>query len=601
MTNKNISNKYRELVSRHWGFEKLYPFQEKNIAAVIEGKDSLTVMPTGGGKSLCYQLPAVIIPGTAVVISPLISLMKDQVDSLREMGIAADYLNSTLSGKERFSVRSKLKNGEVDILYIAPERLEFEGMLSLLEEIKLAYFVVDEAHCISHWGHDFRESYRTLSRLKKKFPQAAVHGFTATATKPVRQDILKQLNLEDPAVYMGNVDRDNITYRVRQRHSLKKQVVDLLEKHEDEAGIIYCLRRRDVDRLSDMLIKEGFDVLPYHAGMTDGDRKKHQERFLSEETDIIVATVAFGMGIDRSNIRFIIHATMPKSLEHYHQETGRAGRDGLPSFCYLLFSGGDYGVWKSIIKNSNNKKQMENKLSAIYRYCTYPKCRHKFLVEYFDQEYNSRKCEACDYCLGELKEIDKPLIIGQKILSCVARTEEKFGAGHIIDVLKEKNTDKVKRWGHYSLSTFGLMEDCTRKFIRDMIEQLVGQEFLKRGENYGCLKITKTGWELLRGEQKPNLIKPFKKKKKKKAKKTVELKLKDEDRELFEKLRAKRTQLARSKKVPAFVIFPDRSLHGMATKKPVTPEDFKEIHGVGKVKLKKYGEEFTQVIKDYLN
>jgi ATP-dependent DNA helicase RecQ len=598
----------RRTLKEIWGYTSFLPLQEETILSILEGKDTLTMLPTGGGKSLCFQLPALLQTGMAVVISPLISLMKDQVDSLRDLGIGAEVLNSSLPPEEQGSVVNRVQEGKVKLLYISPERLQKESMISLLKSLCLSFFVIDEAHCISHWGHDFREDYRNLGIIKEKFRPIGVHAFTATATKEVQGDILQQLLLENPRAHIGPVDRPNLTYRVRPRSHVISQVTDILKKHAEEPGIIYCLRRDDVDALSAKLNDLGFGNLPYHAGLPDETRRSHQDQFAREEVDIIVATIAFGMGIDRSNIRYVIHTAMPKSIEHYHQETGRAGRDGLPAECYLFYGGNDYLTWKSLLEDSPHKTVMLDKLRRLYHFCSQPHCRHRVLANYFGQDYETGPCGACDYCLNELEMVEDPLIMGQKVLSCVYRVHQVsgvgFGAGHIANVLKGNLTDQVEKWGHHGLSTYGLMADESVAFIRYVIEQLIGQDFLRREGEFSTLALTESGRELLRGKMAPVLMKPLAGAKKKeiaqKGRQKKEKEWAEVDQELFQVLRRKRGELARKQGVPAFVIFGDRSLRDMAMIKPATREAFAAIYGVGDRKLRAYAEAFIETIKEYL-
>ncbi len=603
-----MQGQMRTALKKYWGYDSFLPLQEEAISSILKGRDSLTMLATGGGKSLCFQLPALLQQGLAVVLSPLISLMKDQVDSLKDMGIPAEVLNSSLSPEEQRSVVAGIRKGEVRLLYLSPERLHRPDTLELLKSIPLSFFVIDEAHCISHWGHDFREDYRNLGIIKETFKPISVHAFTATATEEVQRDILAQLRLQNPQQHIGRVDRPNLTYRVRPRTQILIQVTDLLKKHKGESGIIYCLRRDDVDSLSARLNELGFKNLPYHAGLDDDTRRLHQDQFAREEVDVMVATIAFGMGIDRSNIRFVIHTAMPKSIEHYHQETGRAGRDGLPAYCYLFYGGGDYLTWKSILEESPQKEVMLDKLQRLYHFCSEPYCRHKVLAGYFGQDYERASCEACDYCLNELEMVEEPLIVGQKILSCVYRVHQVsgigFGAGHIANVLKGSLTDQVETWGHHGLSTFGLLADKSVPFIRYMIEQLIGQDFLRREGEFSTVCLTEPGRELLRGKRTPVLIKPLVAAKKKEiAQKTRATKEKDwagVDEELFQLLRRKRAELARQQGVPAFIIFGDKSLKHMATIKPGTREIFATVYGVGDHKLNAYADAFLEVIKQYL-
>jgi ATP-dependent DNA helicase RecQ len=595
-------------LKKYWGYTSFLPLQEETISSILAGRDTLTMLATGGGKSLCFQLPALLKEGLAVVISPLISLMKDQVDSLKDMGVAAAVLNSSLAPEEQGRVLDQVRKGRVKLLYLSPERLQQERTRQLLQSGPLSFFVIDEAHCISHWGHDFREDYRNLGIIKETFRPVSVHAFTATATQEVQRDILGQLRLENPQKHIGRVDRPNLTYRVRPRTQILSQVTDLLKKQADEPGIIYCLRRDDVDTLSARLNEAGFKNLPYHAGMDDDTRRLHQDRFAGEEVDVMVATIAFGMGIDRSNIRFVIHTAMPKSIEHYHQETGRAGRDGLPSSCYLFYGGSDYLTWKSLLEDSPHKEVMLDKLQRLYHFCSQPHCRHKVLANYFGQEYERASCEACDYCLNELEMVEDPLIIGQKILSCVYRVHQVsgigFGAGHIATVLKGNRSDQVETWGHHGLSTFGLMADESVPFIRYMIEQLVGQGYLRREGEFSTLSLTDSARKILRGELTPVLVKPLVAAKKKEITQKGRRKKEEEwaeiDAELFQVIRRKRAELARNQGVPAFVIFGDKSLRDMARIKPTTREAFASVYGVGDYKLRAYAESFIEVIKKYL-
>jgi ATP-dependent DNA helicase RecQ len=597
------------VLRKYWGYTSFLPLQEETISSILAGNDTLTMLATGGGKSLCFQLPALMKEGMAVVISPLISLMKDQVDSLKDMGIAAAVLNSSLAPEEQGRVVGRVEDGKVKLLYISPERLQQERTRQLLQSVPLSFFVIDEAHCISHWGHDFREDYRNLRIIKETFKPVSVHAFTATATEEVQKDILGELRLENPKTHIGPVDRPNLTYRVRPRAQLISQVTDLLKKHAGEAGIIYCLRRDDVDTLSAGLNALGFKNLPYHAGMDDDTRRLHQERFAREEIDVMVATIAFGMGIDRSNIRFVIHAAMPKSIEHYHQETGRAGRDGLPASCYLFYGGSDYLTWKSLLEESPHKEVMLDKLQRLYHFCSQPHCRHRVLVEYFGQDYEKNSCEACDYCLNELEMVEDPLIIGQKILSCVYRVQQVsgigFGAGHIANVLKGNQSDQVETWGHHGLSTFGLMADESVAFIRYMIEQLIGQGFLRREGEFSTLSLTDSARKILKGELTPVLVKPLVAAKKKeitqKGRKKKEEEWAEIDQELFQVLRGKRAEIARTQGVPAFIIFGDKSLRDMARIKPTTREAFATVYGVGDYKMHAYADAFIEVIKNFLH
>jgi len=599
-----MRNRILEMLTKFWGYTSFRTFQEEAILSILEDRDTLTVLPTGGGKSVCFQLPALISNGMAVIISPLISLMKDQVDDLKDLGIAAECLNSSLTPKEQYAVTEKIRSGNLKLLYLSPERLLLEHTTELLKSVPLSFFVIDEAHCISHWGHNFREEYRQLGFIKKEFKNIGVHAFTATATPEVQQDIVKQLNLEEPHLYIGNMDRPNLNYRILPRsNQLLTQIVSVIKKHPNEQGIIYCLRRADVDEISKNLTEMDLKNLPYHAGLSDKDRKMNQEQFSSERVNIIVATIAFGMGVDCSNIRYVIHAAMPKSIEHYQQETGRAGRDGLSADCTLFYSGSDYRTWEYMLRDSSEKEVLLSKLRAMYNFCVRPECRHRYLVSYFAHKYENINCGACDYCLGEVEMAQDPLIIGQKIISCVARVRERFGADHVADILKGNRTAAVTRWGHENLSTFSLMNTETKVFIRFMIEQLIGQGYLQRDGEFMTLTITELGRHLLKGEMIPILAKPIVLIKKKEIESKRASRRAQEweglDEKLFNVLRAKRAELAQSKSVPAYIIFSDKTLKDMTLISPKTLDQFASVFGVGATKQKQYGQIFIDVIKEY--
>ena len=568
---------------------------------VMHKRDSVVVLPTGGGKSLCYQVPAVCCEGMAIIVSPLIALMKDQVDALTACGVPAAFVNSSLSVAERRQVAQRVSSGELKMLFAAPERLVQESTIRFLQQTRISFIAIDEAHCISHWGHDFRPEYRQLGRLKEWFPSAALHCYTATATEPVRRDIASQLKLANPLVLVGSFDRPNLVYRVRRRTSRLKQVCEVLEKHPGESGIIYCIRRRDVDDLCVGLRELGYKASPYHAGMTAGDRKQNQDDFIAEKIDIIVATVAFGMGIDKSNVRYVIHTGMPKTLEHYQQESGRAGRDGLEAECILFYSGSDFAIWKSLMKDLDPASARINldKLSRIFDYCTGITCRHKELLDYFGQRLEAENCGACDVCLDELTLMEGSLIVAQKILSAVVRLRERFGGGYTAQVLTGSRDKRVLANSHDQLSTYGILSEFSLQTIRGWIEQLIAQGYILKGDEYGVLTVPESGWRVMRGDETPRLLEPPKKKARARVSRAIRDSWEGVDQGLFEELRELRKQIAGRKHLPAYIVFGDAALRDMARRRPSTSNGFLLVTGVGEKKCRQYGEEFLELIKDY--
>jgi len=593
----------KEALKQYWGYDTYRPLQQEAMEATCEGKDTVVVLPTGGGKSLCYQVPAVIRPGLTVVVSPLISLMKDQVDALTECGISAARVDSSLTPDERRSVFARIHNDQLKLLYVAPERLMMDGFVNLLHEHKLSQIAVDEAHCISMWGHDFRPEYRQLGTLKKTFPGIPIGTYTATATQQVRDDICKQMHLQDPVILVGSFDRPNLVYSVQQRSRAVKQVSEVIDRHHGESGIVYCIRRNDVDNLCAELTTKGYHAAPYHAGMSDEDRKQNQDRFIKEKTDIIVATIAFGMGIDKSNVRYVVHTGMPKSLENYQQESGRAGRDGLEADCVLLYSGGDYAIWKHFTGEMTPEAQQMAlaKLGHMAGYCNNGLCRHRALVNYFGQEYERDRCDACDICLGLVATIGDPLETAQKILSCILRLQQQFGAGYTAQVLTGSREARILESHHDALSTYGLLKDHPRRSVLDWIEQLIGQGYLARVGEFNVLQVTPAGWQVLRGELRPRLLKPVRQA----GRKTVKLAQVTQDawegvdHGLFEALRKIRASLAAKRGIPAYVVFGDAALRDMARRRPSDPDRFLEVKGVGESKRKQYGKTMLTAIKAY--
>jgi len=597
----------KKVIAEKWGFPSLRPQQEQAMRAVLDGRDSLVVLPTGGGKSLCYQAPAVYREQMTVVVSPLISLMKDQVDSLRANGIRAASMDSSQTSEERFSHEMDLREGALNLLFVSPERLAMPGFQSLLQKIGVQTVAIDEAHCISHWGHDFRPEYRQLNRLKELFPGAAVHAYTATATERVRRDIIEQLKLRKPEVVVGNFDRPNLTFRVLPRRDEMRQILDVIDRHKGEAGIIYCIRRRDVDELTAALKEKGHNARPYHAGLSPEERGSAQEAFRQERCDLIVATVAFGMGIDRSNVRFVLHAGMPKSLEHYQQESGRAGRDGLEAECVLLHSGKDFMTWKWILEKSAEEPGvapdfLANALSHLEdmsRYCTGAVCRHKALIQYFGQKYDAASCSACDLCLGDVEIVADSVVVAQKILSCVARVKEGYGVGHVGAVLRGQQEEKVLRLRHDQLSTFGLLKEYSQADVRNFIQQLIGQGVLQQvGDEYPILKLNEASWQVMHKERTVRLVKPARRHKDEAPRKSKadDVSWEGVDRDLFEALRVLRKEMAEERQVPPYVIFSDATLREFARIRPSTLERMHLVYGVGETKLKDFGARFLALI-----
>ena len=591
----------RALVSQQWGYDSFRPLQQEAIENVLASRDSVVVLPTGGGKSLCFQAPACALEGLAVVVSPLISLMKDQVDALRTNGVAAAYYNSSLTPAERNSVIEAIRSDALKLLYLAPEGLLTENMMSLLCGVPLSLIAIDEAHCISSWGHDFRPEYRGLKTLKRRFLGVPVHAYTATATERVRQDIATQLALDEPSVLVGSFDRPNLKYRIERKAGGIDQILSVVQQHQGESGIVYCISRKEVDRTAAALDALGHTALPYHAGLSDIDRQNNQEAFLEERVDIIVATVAFGMGIDKSNVRFVVHAGMPKSLEAYQQESGRAGRDGLEADCCLFYGGGDLMTWKRIMDSSGEASEAAvSALDAIDRFCKSTQCRHKSLVEHFGQAFDTTDCQACDICLGDLDLVDDALIVGQKILSCVIRLEQTYGADYTAQVLVGSQEKRILEKRHDKLSTYGLLEEHPKGVIRDWIEQLIGQDCAVKYGEYHQLQVTELGWQVLRGEHTPKLLKPASVSTHSRKRRTTDpASWEGVDRQLFESLRELRREFATEQGVPAYIVFGDATLRDLARRRPSTTESLLQVNGVGQKKCDDYGQQFLEHIADY--
>ena len=592
-------------VRHYWGFSELRPLQEQAIRAGLELRDSLVVMPTGGGKSLCYQVPAELAQRTDIVVSPLISLMKDQVDGLRECGYSAAALYSGMSPEALRQTEEQIAAGRCRLVFVAPERLLTPRFLQFVERLNVRAFAVDEAHCISHWGHDFRPEYRQLAELKNRFPQTSLHAYTATATERVRADIATQLRLKTPVVLVGTFDRPNLVYRVVPRVDARAQALEVLRRHQGKAAIVYCISRNDTESMAAFLQANQLRAAFYHAGMEADERRRTQDAFAAEEIDVVAATVAFGMGIDRSDVRCVIHAAMPKSIEHYQQETGRAGRDGLEAECVLLYSGADVLRWESLIeKSAVDAKEPAGVIAAsrelldhMRRLCTGVYCRHRKLSEYFGQEYVRPNCEACDVCLNEVEGLADATVTAQKILSCIARAGERFGAEHIVDLLLGANTERVRRWRHEELSTYGLMKGIDRKTLTSMLYQLIDDGVLERtADERPVLHLNDASREVLRGKRTVRLLQP-----KIKVRKTRfdEKSWQSVDTGLFETLRNLRREIANQRNVPAYVLFSDATLRDMARLRPSSPSALLGVRGVGERKLADFGERFIDEIKNY--
>ena len=598
----------RTTLSRYWGYRSFRPLQRAAIEANLQGRDSLVVLPTGGGKSLCFQMPALVRErgSLGLVVSPLVSLMKDQVDGLVASGISAAALNSSLSIDERRQIYANLDEKRCRLLYVTPERLVGEGGDSFRARLRrwdVSFVAVDEAHCISQWGHEFRPEYRRLAVLRDDFPSIAFHAFTATATLQVRDDIAKQLALQSPEVLVGSFDRTNLVYRVLPRTGLKEQIRRVLDRHPGDAGIVYCVSRKEVETLARWLDGLGHRALPYHAGLPDRMRRAHQEAFLEERTDIMVATVAFGMGIDRSNIRYVIHAGAPRSLEHYQQESGRAGRDGLEAECVLLYSGSDFARWRQMLEQSGELSETAHRLLRdMERYAGGTRCRHRVLVEYFGQQYTDDRCDACDWCLRELELIDDPNTVAQKILSTVVRIGQSWGVGYVVDVLRGRPTDQVTSRQHQQLSTFGLLSHVPIAELRGYLDQLTEQDFLRRTTGpYPVVQLTDEGVSALKGQCEVELYRQPR------VVPRQERRQIDSDpgtwagvdRELFEVLRECRLQVARARRVPPYIVLHDTTLRDLARRRPTTSDELLQCYGIGVRKANDLGPLILEAVRSF--
>lgn len=591
-------------LKEHFGYDKFRPLQEEIIRDALAGRDVFVLMPTGGGKSLCFQLPALLRKGLTIVVSPLISLMKDQVDALQTSGIAATFLNSSLDRDEAIERFRKLNRGECRLLYVAPERLMLDGFLERALNWNIEQIAIDEAHCISEWGHDFRPEYRELKKLRRHLPDVPIMALTATATERVRKDIVAQLHLREARCYVASFNRPNLTYRVVAKSSPYEQVLAFIRARSDESGIVYCASRKTADSLARKLSSDGIKAKPYHAGLEAGNRAKYQEQFLRDDERVITATIAFGMGINKPNVRFVLHHDLPKNIESYYQETGRAGRDGLPGECVLLFSASDVVKQKRFIEEKNEREQLiaREQLREMIHYAETRECRRATLLRYFGEELQIVPCDGCDNCLTPRETFDGT-VAAQKFLSCVYRIHQKhgfgFGLNHIADILCGADTEPIRQRGHDQLSTYGIGNELKRDGW-----QAIGRELSRLGfvaaapGKFATLQLTGTGLAALRERTPITLTKPFDVEARKRTKRRagdIEC-----DEALFGRLRALRREIADKRDVPAYVIFSDASLREMARAYPTTAVGFGRIPGVGQQKQRDFAEAFVEAIKDYL-
>jgi len=590
----------RSTLAEVFGYDEFRSHQLAIIRHVVAGGSAFVLMPTGSGKSLCYQVPAIHREGTAIVVSPLISLMKDQVDALRANGVNAAYLNSSLDAEDASVVVRDLRSGRLKLLYVAPERLMMPGFLDVLRSTRISLFAIDEAHCVSHWGHDFRPDYVALGELPMLFPGVPVLALTATADDQTREDVRVRLGLAESPVFVAGFDRPNIRYTVAVKSDAPKQLERFLAERPGDSGIVYCLSRKRVEDVAGRLRKAGLAAAAYHAGLPAPERTRVQDAFQRDDIRVVVATVAFGMGIDKPDVRFVVHYDMPKNIEGYYQETGRAGRDGLPAEALCLFGLQDVMTVRMLIENSDNAEQVRielHKLQAMIGFAEATSCRRRVLLGYFGEPLET-DCGNCDVCLDP-PELYDGSVVAQKAMSAVYRTGQRFGVGHVVDVLRGQDTDKVCQWEHDQLSVFGIGEDLSRDEWMAVFRQLVHLGYLRQDiAAYSALKLTETSRAVLRGEVAVQFakVKPRAPKAAKAKKLSTTLEGFEVDEALFGRLRELRREIAAEQKVPAYVVFADRSLADIAAKKPRTPEEFLACHGVGAAKLERYGAVFLEAI-----
>lgn len=593
-----------DLLKAYFGFDRFLPLQEEIIAKVLAKRDTVVLMPTGGGKSLCYQLPALRLDGITLVVSPLIALMKDQVDGLLANGVPAGMLNSTMSAQDTNRTQDLARQGKIKILYVAPERLALPGFQRFLQSLQVGLIAIDEAHCISEWGHEFRPDYRNLKSLRRDFPGVPVIALTATATKPVREDIVTQLGLKKPEIFISSFNRPNLTYTIEPKTDPLGSLLHLLEKHQGESAIVYRFSRKATEETAMELTDRGFSALPYHAGLERDLRRETQEKFIHNQVQIVVATVAFGMGIDKPDVRLVVHYDLPKTIEGYYQETGRAGRDGLPSDCVLFYSYGDRSKQEYFIgqiEDDDEREKARVKLDQLLGLCDLQTCRRAYLMEYLGEPWPKTDCGGCDICLLPREEFDAT-VIAQKILSAAIRTGERFGVNYLVDVLRGSANKAVRSRGHHELSVFGIARDVETDELKELVRSLVSKGLLaQQGSGYPTLGVSPQGRSFLNSREQLTLTRP----KHAPAARQSALNQNGEretayDTRLFDELAALRLQLATEREVPAYVIFGNKALQQMAFHTPQTEAEFAKISGVGDAKLREFSEPFLKVITEYL-